>query len=388
MVPRPTPQPDPAAEDGRERWGNWIILLLGLALSIGSKPLEDTIAERVDQTYQKLVHVLGYGFEHLGVVLVVAWLVRVAIERASERQFLRVVTANMRQQISTSIKGVAAESLRPLQESIGKLDDVLGYTIRREGLLDDESQKVLKERVLSPKFIRTEYALRLTLEPFSADLVNVRSRSIYSVKNVTKAPAKYTVEAWVDTMFEPAGLGRNGESRFTRFNSGPEDSWSEVELRPFVIDDMISQGKIYRNNGGVWLRYELHDELPPEATYKVDLEGSQLMRSTDLFVWTMNGLTRRFTVSVEFAKGYTDADFDLEARELHHIGRDAFRQTFRNEEGVHSWSINQVLLPYQGVEIWWSPHSKLAVPAPAPATTVTAPGKQPTTGPLPPGANI
>jgi hypothetical protein len=69
----------------------------------------------------------------------------------------------------------------------------------------------------------------------------------------------------------------------------------------------------------------------------------------------MGALTKGFGVSIGFAGGFSRADFQVDARELHHIGREAFRDTFKEEKNVLSWRINQVLLPYQGVEIWWSP---------------------------------
>jgi hypothetical protein len=121
----------------------------------------------VGAQWKKTIEALDYGFEHLGAVLVVAWIVRVAIENSSHRQFLSVVNNKVRDQIDQSIQQIAEQSLAPLQESIKKLDDELGFTIRRPGVLDKESLEVLKNKVLSPTFIRTDCNLHLTLEPLS-----------------------------------------------------------------------------------------------------------------------------------------------------------------------------------------------------------------------------
>ncbi len=351
------------AEEG-SRW--WLVLALGLLLAIGSEPAAHWLLSLVGQKYAEVINAFAYGFEHLGVVLVVAWVVRVAIEKASQRAFIRVVNNKVREEIERSIDKIATESLAPLKTSIRKLDEELGFAIRRPGILDHDSQEVLKNKILNPKFIRTAYSLHLTLEPLSGSphappgFVRVRSRVIYDVKNITNKTEKYTVEAWVDAMFEPTSIGPQDESRFLNFSCGAR---GQTNFQFYDLGQMKAAGRIRRDHGAVWLGHELENGIPAETTYFADIEAVQIMRAQDIFVWTMSGLTQKLSVSIEFAGGYTPADFHVEARELHHIGREEFRRTHKDEKGVHSWSINQVLLPHQGVEIWWSLHDKTATPA-------------------------
>ena len=355
-----SPPKQRGAEKGQRR-GTLAVFLVGLFFALATGPLTGCVLSIAGPRFGKLIAAVGYGLEHLGVVLVVAAVVRVVVENASDREFFRVVDSKVQDQIEQSIKRVALESLKPFQKSMKELDDELGFTIRRPGLLDTESLEVLKNKVLSPKLIRAEYNLRLTLEPLSEsdglpkDLIKVRLRSTYNVKNITKELERYRVETWVDVMFEPPNIGPHDKGQFTRFACGREDLRSESDLRPFDLLRMEREGKIKRGHGAVRLEHELQGGIPAETTYYVDIESVQVMRMTDIFVWNMGGLTKQFRVSVAFAGGYKSADFEVDARELHHIGHEAFRSTFTEDKGVLSWSVNQVLLPYQGVEVWWSP---------------------------------
>jgi len=367
------------AESG-ERRGTLTVLLVGLVLAVGAGPLACWISSIASPRFGKIIAAFDYGFEHLGVVLVVAWVVRVAIENASQRAFLNVVDSKVREQIKQSIDRFHRESLAPLDVTIKKLDDEFGFRIRKPGLLDKESLEVLKGMVLSPKLIRPEYDLYLTLEPLSeargmpGGLIKVGSREEYYVRNITNEVQEYHVEAWIDTMFEPPGISQIDRCDFTRFVWGPEDLRTENDLRPFDLMKMRREGEIKRDHGAVWLKHVLQGGIPAGATYYVEIEASQVMRVTDIFVWNITGLTQRFRVRVGFAGGYTAADFHVDARELHHIGHDAFRDTFKDDSGVLSWSVNQVLLPYQGVEIWWAPRERAQEIDPREAPPQVVPG--------------
>ena len=340
-----------------------LVLACGLILAIGSKPFMHWIGTLVNPKWNDLIQTLEYGFEHLGVVLVVAWVVRVAIENASQRQFLDVVNNKVREQIQKSIDKIAVDSIAPLEVSIKKLDEELGFKIRTPGLLDKDSLEILKKKVLSPNFIRSEYKVLLTLErltaPASSELageyLKVRVRTAFKVKNITEMPQKYVLKGWLDYLFEPEGLDPLDQCQFTSCVYGPEDSTSENDLRPFDLAKMKNQGKIKREHGAVWLEHEPHSGVPPGATYYVELEALQVMRMADVFVWTISELTQRLIVQIQFGEGFTPADFQVNARELHHVGREQFRATRNDDNGISTWKIDQVLLPHQGVQVWWHP---------------------------------
>lgn len=340
-----------------------IILLIGLVLAFGAEPLADFV---IGHYHQKeiswLLEGLGYGFEHLGFVLVVAMLVRVAIEEASERQFIDLVNDKVSKQIEESIRLNALEALKPVQDAVKKLDEELGSTIRRKDVLDDQSLKVLQAKVLNPVFIRSGYLLNLTLEPLTSpgaewnDLIKVRVGIQYRIRNITSSTQEFPIEAWVDTMIEPEGLAETEKCQFTRFVCGPDETREDNRLRGYNLVKLNEDGKIWRDNGGLWLKHQLPGGLPANSAYYVEIDAVQVMRKQDVFVWNMGGLTSELTILVSFAGGYSSKNFHVDARELHHIGRENFAKTRKvDENDWPSWSIPQVLLPYQGVEIWWVP---------------------------------
>jgi hypothetical protein len=348
------------------------------------------------QWWPHAIYDAGYGIEHLGVVLFVAVVIRVIIEKSQQIQFLRIINSQVSGQVRESIDSVATQSLEPLRQSvteikgqietsishqtteslkplqtaltkvegsIGRLDEELGYTIRRAGILDDNSQKILKEKVLNPDFIRTDYTLSLTLEPLSTarekypDLLRVRTRTFFKLKNVTDEPHEYAITAWVDTINEPPGLEGEDRSRFTRFAYDLEGRGRDREIPISNVERSTEKDrKIEGRNGGLWLKYLLDGPIAPHSTYYVEVEAIQVNRKRDVFVWNLTGLTKMFNLTVHFAGGFHGSDFQVDARELHHIEHDDFRNSYKvGADGSVSWSIGQVLLPYQGVELWWNP---------------------------------
>jgi hypothetical protein len=81
-------QPRKRQAEGSEGWRVTEISVLGLALAIFAEPLAHWIAPHLDSQWATALSVLSYGLDHLGAVLVVAMLVRVAIEKASQDQFV------------------------------------------------------------------------------------------------------------------------------------------------------------------------------------------------------------------------------------------------------------------------------------------------------------
>jgi hypothetical protein len=337
--------------------GTIALFLVGLGLVlITSEPIKRPIAGYVHaDKWSWGFEALIFATEHLGVVIMVAMLVRVAIERASQKQFLDLVNSEVRTQVKDSIRQISVQEFAPLEKSIKTLDDRMSLRITREEVLDPGSIEVLKEKVLNPSFIRTEYHLNLTLEPLPAganrnDFLLVRSRTDIQIKNITEESASFPVHSWVDNMFMHSDPNLPA-SRFTFFASGPQARREEFENRPFGLDNLLAKGEILEDNGGLFLRHKI-DEIDSGETYFVVIESTQAMRKQDLFVWNLTGLTLKFTVSVQF-KGLDAEKFTVDARELHHIDSGEFSRSKKSDKGVLSWAIDQVLLPYQGVEVWW-----------------------------------
>ena len=348
----------PKASERRRDYG---LLCIGLLLVVVVVPaIELFVVPNIKiEWIKKAVEGLSFGTEHLGVALVVLMAVKILIEEASQRQFLNVVNTEVKAQIETSIKAISKDSLEPLQKTIDKVDEALGYTIRRREIIDDQSLAELTDKVLNARFLRSDYCLKLTLEPVSsvgnlpADLVSVRVRTVYRVQNLTKVPAIYPVKAWVETINQPPGVADSQKARFLSLSCGPE-AWQNKKSRPVIdLKELIDDKKITEVNGGLWLHYDTEDPIPAGGMYYVDIEAVQLNRKQDLFVWVMGGLTRKLKVSVQFAGGFHPGAFQVDARELHHMEHKDFLDS--RPTGKNEWTIDQVLLPYQGVQIWWTP---------------------------------
>jgi hypothetical protein len=347
----------------QEHWRTGLLVLFGLILTIGAKSLEGVFLSVFSSEFaqhvisieisKRIIEAISYGTEHLGVVLIVGVIIKVAIETNSQRQFLNLINDS----VKTSIMNV--------NDSINELDRVLRMTIRRKDVTDEKSREVLEKRVLNPSVIRDEYDLHLTLEPLihpcndNPDLIKVRARTSYWVQNITDEPADYKIIAWVEKLYETSGVSDEDTAQFTNACYYSDKQQEETEYRHFNLDLEALQraGKIEARTGGLWLEYPIIGGIPPKTKYYVDVEATQINRKNDLFVWNMVALTKKLSVTVQFAGGLTVNDFKVDARELHHIEDKDFQGTRKdnNADGNITWTINQVLLPYQGVSVWWSP---------------------------------
>src|SRR5271165_498685 len=130
-----------------------------LALVFGAKPVVAFLLP----AESRLHNLLEYGLEHLGVVLVVALVIRATLEAASQSEFLNVVNEQLRSEIKKTTKAVAEESIHPLGDAIKSLTTNLSYRISK--FLDAPLRKQLEDSVLNATFFRPEYKLHLKLEP-------------------------------------------------------------------------------------------------------------------------------------------------------------------------------------------------------------------------------
>jgi hypothetical protein len=296
---------------------------------------------------------LGYGLEHLGVVLVVGLFIKIAIEEASQREFLGVVNEQVKMQIQATTAEVARKSIEPLEADIKRL--ATNLTFRIANLFNEDLRKELDRTILNPTFVRPQYTLNLKLKPLSPNndlepgLLNVVVGISYEIKNVSSDPAEYSVQSWVDDVIpKPSGI-----CCYTGVAYGGKKSG----LRAYDIKALEKSKEIVHGNGVVSLKLR-PETINPACSLFVEIEAAQLMRTEDHFVWNLIGLTERLDVVVELEGGLTFDKFDVFPRELHHLGPDAFRAKIKPESDVRmTMSIDQVLLPYQGIELRWAPRA-------------------------------
>jgi len=331
------------------RWNwFWVILVGGLTLVFFAGPISRLI---VPARWSHSAQSLEYGLDHLGVVLVVAMLVRATLERATQREFVKVVNDRVKAQIEASIGTVSEKTIRPLEKSIEELTERTAYTITT--VFEPTLQTMLKESVLNPAFIRPKYLLHLKLipldKPTNSDLLKVFVSLCYELRNVTTESRKYSIESWLDDIIQVTTISEADRSRFTRIAYGEKDP-----PRPFDINALIDEGCISHGEGMTTLQIKDVDVEPNSSLY-VAVEGLQLMRNQDHFVWNLITLTKKLEIIVELSGGLTHENFDVFPREMHHIGHEAFQANQSWKGDSLNMSIDQVLLPYQGIEIRWSP---------------------------------
>ena len=347
------------------KWISLSLLILGgLVLVVFAPPLIRWLLP----TNSSFTGPLEYGLEHLGAVVVVAMLIRGTLEAASQRELVSLVSDKVKQQVEVSIQktllDVEEKLLQPLQNSIKKLTDRLSYRI---ALLfgDTPLGEMLEASVLNPPFSRPWYRLHLKLEPLaepdgrSTEFLKVFVGLSYQVRNVSGQVRDYVVESWLDDVIRSVKVSDGNEPGFIGVKYGAIDPPNNVVNRT----DLEQAGRIFRQGGLIRLQVKMESIRPDESLY-VYVDGMQLMRMEDHFVWNLTTVTEKVDVFVELAGGVTFDSLDVFPRAMHHITHDAFSNMCHRDENILKISVNQVFLPYQGIEIRWSPK---APPAESPA---------------------
>ncbi|HEV2987889.1 MAG TPA: hypothetical protein VG759_05570 [Candidatus Angelobacter sp.] len=368
----------------KAHWPSIRIALLGVLLMLGSKLAESIVEELWPQHGEWI----GYFLEHLGAVLVVGMLVRVAIEEGYQETFLGSVKEEVKKKIQDGIDQISKESLQPItnqllhaKEDINQLDSsiqqlatALTYKITQN--LDQDLRRVLEDGVLNSPFVRPEYSLNLKLQPFSnrdgspSDILEVSVTTSYKVTNRSDERAKYLCESWLDDDIRPSGIR---ESQFTRFVFGKVGSDNKTHFLPVAdILALEDDGKIFEHNGALHLKYEI-EGIEKGSTYEVIVAGKQLMHRNDIFVWNVVTLTNKIDVTVQLTGGITQKDLDIFPRAIHHAAEQAAIDKTTDPTKV-TMNLHQVFLPYQGVEVRWSPHvERKSSPGKLPQAPITTP---------------
>ena len=349
----------------REEWLSIAIGIAGVVLLLLAKYAEESLKVRFPTMGENVVHVM----EELGGVLVVGMLVRVALEERYERKFLGSVSHEVKQ----SIDKVSREAVEPLSkkmESAGALIALLdsrlstasnqidqlsaALTYKLVQNLQPEFRKVLEDKVLNAPFVRPEFRLIIRLSPHKVPkgspwkgLVDVHMSTSYTIKNQTESSADFNCIFWLDDMIRPAG---HRECEYTRFAYGKVDKQGVAHMYPSAdLGQLESDGNIILDKSALRLQYNMQD-IEVGATYAVVVDGKTVMRPHDVLIWSMATLTNKLDLTILLEGGFTLNDVDVVARALHHAGGD---NKVISDTEVH-FTLNQVFLPYQGVEVRWT----------------------------------
>jgi hypothetical protein len=334
----------------KEKLGSIIIAFVGIILMVFSKSVDIC----VNKWWPEHGEWAGYLVEHMGAVLVVGMFIRVAVEEGYQKAFLGSVNKLVQDQIRSSIDKTSKEALDPLSTELKRATKTIeqlatGLTYKIIQNLDEDLRKVLEDGVLNSPFLRPEYSLYLKLEPFAKDILKVSVTTRYKVKNRSDSAASYKVFSWLDDVLRPAGTR---ESQFTCFSFGHVDVSGTTHFVPPVdIKALELTRAIFQDHGKLGLEYIISN-IEKDSTYEVILEGIQLMRDRDVFVWNLVTLTNQVELTVELAGGLQKSDFDIFPRAMHHA--EAKVEIDSKHASKVTMKLHQVFLPYQGVEVRWS----------------------------------
>jgi hypothetical protein len=256
----------------------------------------------------------------------------------------------------------AKDYINQLDKNIQQLATSLTYKIIQNR--DPSLRKVLEDGVLNSLFVRPEYALSLELKPFlngngsHSDILELSVITSYKVTNQSDRSASYLVVSWLDDDIRPSGVR---ESQFTRFVFGPvDDVDGKTHLLPTAdILALEQEERIFERNGALHLNYEIH-RIEKGSTYEVIVAGKQLMHRNDTFVWNVVTLTNQIDVTVELSGGITQRDLDIFPRAIHHAAEQA--DIDHRDPTKVTMKLHQIFLPYQGIEVRWSPHVERKTP--------------------------
>jgi len=184
------------------------------------------------------------------------------------------------------------------------------------------------------------------------------------VKNVSDVEREYSIASWLDDIIKLERNRDNHRPGFTHIEVGPKISNKPSRTFSLNIPELEEHGATHKNEekgaidreeGVINLQLRTGPIKPNEIWY-VRIDGTQIMRTEDHFVWNLITLTQKLDIFIELSGGLTFDQLSVYPREMHHIGHKAFLDT-RDNSTPNTWKmkIDHVLLPFQGVEIRWAP---------------------------------
>jgi hypothetical protein len=370
-----------------------LFMALGLAMVAAAEPLRTELLKHLARGSRLIVWIepLAYTFEHLGAVLFVATLLRIWIEERAQERANRLAVEEVKNamkekldvafrtvdekvnQFNTTVDKLShevgtgvAEALQSFNEKVldvnqkmESLQTVLGGNLygRR---LDQADRTEIGKVYLNPEFFRPLYRLELKLKLLQDDIIEVGIETDALIENISKDKANHTVSARLDNvLFKSRARSVKTESKMIRFEYGPNTvaGRQQASLQALNFDSCTPDElkKLLREDGtDLIFEYPFGIPIPPNETYFMKVVASQFMREGDLFVWKMFVATQKLEIVVHLADGLTADSFLVVARPVHHRAHPNFGPALKENGQRLEWTIDGVLLPYQGVELWWS----------------------------------
>lgn len=290
--------------------------------------------------------------EHLGIGLLAVTVLKIFIERAAQEQFFNLLRTDVKEQVGTT---------------------VISFFHRSEWILQNKVlKKELEDSIIVPNFTRPGYNLTLRLEPLENhedELLKVWITMDYEVKNISDKSGAYEVGAWLEDVIQLDDLPSGSTPGFTSITIG---------TTPYPIDKLTKGGGA--SGTGAILRKEemfhLTDlktpVIEPQSVVPVKVVGMQIMRKADHFVWNLPTITHKLVLSIKLEGGLFE-QLEVYPREMHHVPHEEFIKTEKNPEpNTREFSIEHVVLPFQGIELRWAPKRANTTPAAIPPSTTVS----------------
>ena len=347
----------------------WIIMATGLAIVALAEPLRGSLEETFGPQHTHVIELLVYIVEHLGAVVFVAMIIRLAIEEAANKRALSEVSAAA----SAAVKAKVGEAFKRVDVTVAKFEDLVEHvnakletiqTVTGGNLYGKRLEKGAREEIarvyLNPVFFRPLYKLDLTLTPKGDDTLEVKIRTDTQIENISQTAQPYTVSALLDNaLFYSKAARFPRAARFERFEFGPNtpEGRLHASYQPLDVESLTADKLrecLQEKGSDLSFQYDPGELIPPQGLYFIKMEATQQMRESDLFVWNMMIATQEMQVTVHLEGDLTTKNFLVIARPVHHKSNLNLIPTVNESDTALSWTIDGVLLPYQGVNLWWS----------------------------------
>jgi hypothetical protein len=264
-----------------------------------------------------------------GFAFFIAWIVAVTIEKSSKR----------RQEVS----------VQAMQKRIA--DNVFRGVYSTE--FPNRMIDTITRNLLKSKFVRNYIDLTYEINPLtevdanygkSPPFVCVRTKMDYVIRNMTDEETIFPFRLLLDQPPDP-GLQKY------------------VKLETIEIDGHDAKGKISskKNEDGT-IEYAGDFNIKPSPVLdddplkglRVKIEHVIIKNNVDTVIWSTPYPTLKLDLSV--IMNVKDNMF-----QAHALYRKEFKKTWgkpEEYEGIHTWTLDDVVLPHQGVVVFWQPKSR------------------------------
>ena len=349
------------------------------------RPTSQQIANR-----ERLVDLVANFVEHFGTVLFVAMIIRLGIEAgAQERasaEAQEAMKALLRERLAEAFQkvdervGAFVQTVNEVNESIAKVQDSVKtmekiVSGRLYLKLEGTAKEQFEKNILDPVFIRPLYKLHLNIAPpkqpdgefnTGADLVEVTISTDYSIENWTSVDQPHEIRATLDNvLFSSKTRQMRRQSEFLKCEFGEDTvpGRQAAARRPFDLKQLEAEKLIRDVGDDRQFEYTPPEPVPAGKIYFVAMKSTQFMRDSDAFYWNMRLPTEVLELEVKLDGGLSTENFSVRAIPVHHGDHNDFRVDDKKDPTFLKWKIDGVLLPYQGVQLWWSRLEKSPEPS-------------------------